>query len=86
MAASGGVRTTLTIDEDIAKRLHAESRRTGRGFKTVVNDYLRAGLSHRKEVKAAAVQGGTLPRETRSSSGRSFVEGSYILSRNMALH
>jgi hypothetical protein len=44
----------LTIDEDIAKRLHAESRRTGRAFKTVVNDYLRAGLAHREEVKAAA--------------------------------
>jgi len=39
------VRTTLTLDEDIAAKLKAESRRSGRPFKEVVNDALRKGLS-----------------------------------------
>ena len=38
------MRTTLTLDEDIATRLKSESRRSGRPFKDVVNDYLRRGL------------------------------------------
>jgi hypothetical protein len=47
------MRTTLTLDEDIAARLQAESRRTGRPFKAVVNEYLRAGLAQRRAVQAA---------------------------------
>jgi hypothetical protein len=39
------VRTTLTIDEDVARRLEAERRRSGRPFREVVNDYLRRGLA-----------------------------------------
>jgi hypothetical protein len=46
------MRTTLTLDDDIAARLQAESRKTGRPFKTVVNDYLRAGLAQRAASKA----------------------------------
>lgn len=46
------MRTTLTLDEDIAARLQAESRRTGRPFKTVVNEYLRAGLARRRAAQA----------------------------------
>jgi len=46
------MRTTLTLDEDIAARLQAESRRTGRPFKAVVNEYLRAGLAQRRAVQA----------------------------------
>jgi hypothetical protein len=38
------VRTTLTLDDDVAARLQTESRRSGRSFKDVVNDYLRRGL------------------------------------------
>jgi hypothetical protein len=48
------MRTTLTLDEDIAARLQAEARRTGRPFKAVVNEYLRAGLAQRRAVKAVA--------------------------------
>jgi hypothetical protein len=47
------MRTTLTLDDDVAARLQAESRRTGRPFKTVVNEYLRAGLAQRRVAKAA---------------------------------
>jgi hypothetical protein len=49
------MRTTLTLDEDVAARLQAEARHSGRPFKIVVNEYLRAALSQRKTVKAAPV-------------------------------
>ena len=38
------MRTTLTLDDDLAVRLQSESRRSGRPFKDVVNEYLRRGL------------------------------------------
>lgn len=38
------MRTTLTLDEDVAARLKEESRRSGRSFKEVVNEYLRLGI------------------------------------------
>ena len=39
------MRTTLTLDDDVASRLKAEARRTGRPFKEVVNACLRLALS-----------------------------------------
>lgn len=39
------MRTTLTLDEDVAARLKAEARRTGKTFKDTVNDALRRSLS-----------------------------------------
>lgn len=39
------MRTTLTLEEDVAERLKRESRRTGQPFKKVVNEYLRLGLN-----------------------------------------
>ena len=41
------MRTTLTLDEDVADRLKAEARRSGKPFKAVVNECLRLGLSSR---------------------------------------
>jgi hypothetical protein len=38
------VRTTLTLDDDVAARLKAEVRRTGKPFKKVLNECLRRGL------------------------------------------
>jgi len=38
------VRTTLTLDDDVAAKLKSKSRRTGRAFKDVVNEALRHGL------------------------------------------
>jgi hypothetical protein len=43
----------LTLDDDVAARLQAEARHSGRPFKVVVNEYLRAALSQRKAFKAA---------------------------------
>lgn len=42
------MRTTLTLDEDVARRLTAEVRRSGKPFKEVVNDCLRLALSSRR--------------------------------------
>jgi hypothetical protein len=41
------VRTTLTLDDDVAAKLKAESRRAGRPFREVVNEMLRRGLATR---------------------------------------
>ena len=41
------MRTTLTIDDEIAGRLKEIAYRTGKSFKSVVNDSLRAGISRR---------------------------------------
>jgi hypothetical protein len=43
------VRTTLTLDPDIDAKLRAEARRSGKPFKQVVNDFLRVGLSARRQ-------------------------------------
>jgi hypothetical protein len=45
------MRTTLTLDEDVAVRLQAEARRTGLPFKTVVNERLRMALTQTAAVK-----------------------------------
>jgi hypothetical protein len=36
----------------VAARLQAESRRSGRAFKAVVNEYLRSALAQRRALKA----------------------------------
>jgi hypothetical protein len=38
------VRTTLTIDDDVVKRLERAQRKGDAPFKQIVNDVLRAGL------------------------------------------
>ena len=42
------MRTTLTLDDDVAAKLKAESRRAGRTFREVVNDVLRRGLASQR--------------------------------------
>ncbi|PWT88009.1 MAG: DUF2191 domain-containing protein [Proteobacteria bacterium] len=42
------MRTTLTIDDDVAAKLQAESRRAGRPFREIVNETLRRGLASRR--------------------------------------
>ncbi len=37
-------RTTLTLEDDVMRRLRDESRRTGRSIKDTVNDAIRHGL------------------------------------------
>ena len=42
------MRTTLTLDEDVAAKLKAESRRLDRSFREVVNETLRRGLANQR--------------------------------------
>jgi len=39
------MRTTITLEEDVAKLIREETRRTGATFKDVVNDAIRKGLT-----------------------------------------
>jgi hypothetical protein len=47
------MRTTLTLEDDVADRLREESRRSGRSFKETVNEYLRLGLEARRAPRSA---------------------------------
>ncbi|MFY9912813.1 MAG: CopG family transcriptional regulator [Candidatus Sulfotelmatobacter sp.] len=43
------MRTTLTLDDDVAALLNKEARKTGEPFKQVVNRFLRLGLTTSKQ-------------------------------------
>jgi hypothetical protein len=45
-----GRRTTLTLEDDVAAKIDAEARRSGKPVKTVVNEALRAGLEERARL------------------------------------
>jgi len=45
------MRTTLTLDEDVAFQLKSETRKSGKPFKQVVNETLREGFLMRKKAK-----------------------------------
>ena len=47
------VRTTLTLDDDVAERLKAEVHRTRKSFREVVNEALRIGLGTRRALRGA---------------------------------
>jgi hypothetical protein len=42
------MRTTLTLDDDVAAKLKAEARRSGCPFHVIVNDTLRRGLDRQR--------------------------------------
>lgn len=44
-------RTTLTLEDDVVSRLRESARQTGRPFKAVVNDAIRAGLDSSTDRK-----------------------------------
>jgi hypothetical protein len=61
------VRTTLTLDDDVAALLKKEIRSSGKPFKQVVNQFLRLGLTAskppaRKPFKVTPINLG-LPRD-----------------------
>jgi len=47
------MRTTLTIDDSLAELLKKQAYETGKPFKQVVNEALRAGLENARAVPAA---------------------------------
>ncbi len=40
------MRTTLTIDDDVARQIRKVVAKSGKSFKTVVNDALRVGMAN----------------------------------------
>jgi hypothetical protein len=42
------MRTTLTLDDDVAAKLNSESQCAGRPFREIVNETLRRGLESRR--------------------------------------
>lgn len=48
------MRTTLTLDEDVAAKLKSEVRKSGKPLKAVVNEALREVLTARKAAKKQA--------------------------------
>jgi hypothetical protein len=52
----------LTLESDVASRLRAEARRTGRPFKDLVNECLRRGLAQR-DVGRVATRFSVKPRD-----------------------
>jgi hypothetical protein len=51
------MRTTLTIEEDLAQKLKAEMKKTGASLKTVVNRTLRKGIEGAAPRKRFRVKG-----------------------------
>jgi hypothetical protein len=45
------MRTTITLDDDVAAKLQSKARKSGRAFKVVVNDALRKGLAVDSQAK-----------------------------------
>ena len=62
-----GMRTTVTLDEDVAQRLKDIAHRKKKPFKVVLNDTLRMGFSAQKKAaklppfKVKAWGGGLMP-------------------------
>ena len=46
------MRTTITLDDDVAANIQLKVRRSGRPCKEIVNDALRTGLAIDNQVKA----------------------------------
>jgi Arc/MetJ family transcription regulator len=47
------MRTTLTLDDDLAAKLRAEARRSGKPFREIVNDAIRRRLMNRRSPSPA---------------------------------
>ena len=45
-----GIRTTVTLDEDVLNRVKDESRATGRSFRETLNELVRDGLASRQNL------------------------------------
>ena len=46
-----GIRTTVTLDEDVLERVKQESRSRGKPFRQILNDLLRTGLAKVQEQR-----------------------------------
>ena len=72
------MRTTLTLDDDVAERLRNQARASGLPFKSVVNEMLRLALNVRTEPATARA---LVWRETPLRTGIEFESASELLER-----
>lgn len=63
------MRTTLTLDDDVARNLTDAARRTGASFTQVVNDTLRSGLQVAQKPAPALPRFRVTPRAAGFRSG-----------------
>ena len=45
------MKTTLTLDDDVARQLETEASRSGRPFEQLANEYLRVAWAQRKALQ-----------------------------------
>jgi hypothetical protein len=57
------MRTTLTLDDDVAAKLKSESQRAGLPFREIVNETLRRGLESRRATAAQRRAFKIMPRD-----------------------
>lgn len=50
------MRSTVTLDDDVFRRLRENAHERGVPFKTAINDAIRAGLDHRAEPRRYQVK------------------------------
>ncbi len=70
------MRTTLTLNDDLAQQLRETARRTGQSFKELVNSTLLRGLSHGDKPA------GSLPRFKVEAKACGFRHGVDVLKLN----
>jgi hypothetical protein len=46
-----GIRTTVTLDEDVLNRVKDESKASGRSFKETLNELVRDGLASKGDLR-----------------------------------
>ena len=64
------MRTTLSLDDDVARLLDKESRKSGASFKETVNHFLRLGLmAGKRPLRKPFV---VMPRKLKLPAGQSY--------------
>ena len=64
------MRTTLSLDDDVAQLLNKESRKSGASFKETVNHFLRMGLMAGKQPLRKAFK--VAPRKLKLPAGQTY--------------
>ena len=71
------MRTTLSLDDDVARLLREESRKSGVSFKEAANHFLRLGLMARKRSMRKPFV--VTPRKVKLPVGQSYDNGEQLL-------
>jgi hypothetical protein len=83
-----GIRTTVTLDDDVVERVKAESRSRGASFNETLNELVRLGLAARtaspraKRFKPKAYHTGVIPGLNYDKTGEllEYLEGRHLVS------